>query len=138
MVVYELETLLSIPNLYCVYLVDDDTYITLRTLLENFDESHSIPKEFRDKNYISKLINLYNRQKNINIQTLKIKHSKQFSPNSLTSVSNCLFEPQYVFQSLSVRITSCVGLRPGPDCSASCFLVNLCFLLFLLNLNKKS
>jgi hypothetical protein len=74
MIVYDLELLLNTQDLYCIYLVEDDTYITLITLLENFDNGdYSIPKEFREKNYISKLINLYNRQKNINIHTLKIK-----------------------------------------------------------------
>jgi len=64
MVDYELESLLSVPNLYCIYLVDNDTYITLRTLLENFDDrDYSIPSRFRK--YISKLINLYSSKKSI-------------------------------------------------------------------------
>ena len=64
MVVYELELLLSTPKLYCIYLVDYDTYITLRTLLENFEnEDYSIPSRFRK--YISKLINLCNSKKSI-------------------------------------------------------------------------
>lgn len=50
--------ILSKANLYCVYVVFDETHETVLTRMKENDKSVTIPIKYR--NYLSRLINLIN------------------------------------------------------------------------------
>ena len=63
----QLVSILSIPNkeLYCIYVVDGETYNNVFTLMKRNLEDQYVEIPIKYRKHISKLINLTNSKKNL-------------------------------------------------------------------------